>query len=255
MAGSGTIDRHGLALASWARKPMTGPEGKRWIPATYRWSWAAASRPWRGHTVSLLARGSTGRARFRRSMTAGSVAIALVLTLAPLTNAATLTNSWKAKIGSAGANGTATLNLFTTGHRPGRPQTGQAQGVLDACGDVAQDELLGQDPAEPCLDQDELEGRRHAHDEPHGRPGEFDQGRHKGHRQDRDSHRQQHDRQMWRVHGRARAGLPGGDHRGRAVSIRGGDQPDRRLGRELLQRHDLANQSRDEHPAVDLAGG
>lgn len=48
-------------------------------------------------------------------MTAGSVAIALVLTLAPLTNAATLTNSWKAKIGSAGANGTATLNLFTTG--------------------------------------------------------------------------------------------------------------------------------------------
>lgn len=48
-------------------------------------------------------------------MTAGSVAFALVLTLAPLTNAATLTNSWKAKIGSAGANGTATLNLFTTG--------------------------------------------------------------------------------------------------------------------------------------------
>jgi YVTN family beta-propeller protein len=48
-------------------------------------------------------------------MTAGSVAIAIVLALAPLTNAATLTNSWKAKIGSSGVNGTATLNLFTTG--------------------------------------------------------------------------------------------------------------------------------------------
>ena len=59
--------------------------------------------------------GSTHRARFWRSIVAGSLAMAVVLAFAPLTNAATLTNTWLAKIGTAGAYGSATLNLYLSG--------------------------------------------------------------------------------------------------------------------------------------------
>lgn len=48
-------------------------------------------------------------------MAAGSLAMAVVLTFAPLANAATLSASWKAKVGSSGANGSATLNLYVSG--------------------------------------------------------------------------------------------------------------------------------------------
>jgi hypothetical protein len=45
-----------------------------------------------------------------------SLAVSLVLALAPVSaQAATLSGAWKAKIGSAGANGTATIQAYTTG--------------------------------------------------------------------------------------------------------------------------------------------
>jgi YVTN family beta-propeller protein len=45
-----------------------------------------------------------------------SLAVSLALALAPVSaQAATLSGAWKAKIGSAGANGTATIQVFTTG--------------------------------------------------------------------------------------------------------------------------------------------
>lgn len=47
---------------------------------------------------------------------AATLAVVTLLAMGPLTvNAATLTNSWKAKIGSAGANGTATVSAYLTG--------------------------------------------------------------------------------------------------------------------------------------------
>ena len=56
----------------------------------------------------------------RRSLRSGgaslAVAVALLLAFAPLaTDAATVTSAWKAKIGSAGANGTATVQGYATG--------------------------------------------------------------------------------------------------------------------------------------------
>ena len=59
--------------------------------------------------------GSTRRARLLRSATAALVAMAVVLAFAPLTNAATLTNAWQAKIGTGGVNGSATLSVYLTG--------------------------------------------------------------------------------------------------------------------------------------------
>jgi virginiamycin B lyase len=48
-------------------------------------------------------------------MAAGTLAMAVVLAFAPLASGATLSNAWKAKIGSAGVNGSATLNLYVSG--------------------------------------------------------------------------------------------------------------------------------------------
>src|SRR5260221_4218513 len=59
--------------------------------------------------------GSSGHARVWRGMVAGSLALAVVMAFAPIASAATLTNAWKAKIGSAGVNGSATLSLYLTG--------------------------------------------------------------------------------------------------------------------------------------------
>jgi len=53
--------------------------------------------------------------RRRRAVTALSLAMALVLATAPVASAATLTNTWAAKIGTSGANGTATISAFATG--------------------------------------------------------------------------------------------------------------------------------------------
>ena len=44
-----------------------------------------------------------------------TLAVSLALAITPIASAATLTNAWQAKIGTAGANGTATINSFTTG--------------------------------------------------------------------------------------------------------------------------------------------
>ena len=44
-----------------------------------------------------------------------TLAVSLALAMTPIASAATLTNAWQAKIGTAGANGTATINSFTTG--------------------------------------------------------------------------------------------------------------------------------------------
>jgi YVTN family beta-propeller protein len=59
--------------------------------------------------------GSSGHARVWRGMVAGSLALAVVMAFAPIASAATLTNAWKAKIGSAGVNGSATLSLYLSG--------------------------------------------------------------------------------------------------------------------------------------------
>jgi YVTN family beta-propeller protein len=59
--------------------------------------------------------GSSGRLRRWRAGIAISVTLALLVTAAPSVAAAPLTTAWAAKIGSAGANGTATINTFTTG--------------------------------------------------------------------------------------------------------------------------------------------
>jgi YVTN family beta-propeller protein len=56
--------------------------------------------------------------RLRRvSATVTTIVLALSFALAtsPIANAATLTNAWQAKIGTGGANGTATINAYTTG--------------------------------------------------------------------------------------------------------------------------------------------
>src|SRR5260221_3897081 len=58
---------------------------------------------------------SSGHARVWRGMIAGSLALAVVMAFAPIASAATLTNAWKAKIGSAGVNGSATLSLYLSG--------------------------------------------------------------------------------------------------------------------------------------------
>jgi virginiamycin B lyase len=59
--------------------------------------------------------GPDGRARLWRALMASSLAFALMLAVAPAASATTLTNTWAAKIGTAGANGSATLNLYLTG--------------------------------------------------------------------------------------------------------------------------------------------
>jgi len=59
--------------------------------------------------------GTSGPLRPWRTFVAGSLAIAIALAVTPMVNAATLTNTWAAKIGSAGANGSATLNLYLSG--------------------------------------------------------------------------------------------------------------------------------------------
>ena len=62
-------------------------------------------------------RGSGSQAPIRKGRVpaAAMLAVALVLATTPIASAATLTNAWRAKIGTAGANGTATINAYTTG--------------------------------------------------------------------------------------------------------------------------------------------
>ena len=57
------------------------------------------------------------RTRVGRRFISAGVALALTMTLAVATTAgaATVANAWKAKIGSSGANGTATLQVYATG--------------------------------------------------------------------------------------------------------------------------------------------
>ena len=62
---------------------------------------------------SLPARGIRHAWRIRVSGTV--LASALVLSLAPGAQAATVTNAWLAKVGTGGANGTASMQTFTTG--------------------------------------------------------------------------------------------------------------------------------------------
>src|SRR5260221_14249589 len=69
--------------------------------------------------------GSSGHARVWRGMVAGSLALARGMAFAPIASAATLTNAWKANIGSAGGNGSASLTLYLTGTRPDAPQVPQ----------------------------------------------------------------------------------------------------------------------------------
>jgi virginiamycin B lyase len=61
--------------------------------------------------------GAVTRGRRRRSANVlVVVSVAIVLALGPASvNGATLTSAWQAKIGTAGASGTATVNAFTTG--------------------------------------------------------------------------------------------------------------------------------------------
>lgn len=68
------------------------------------------ARPLTDSALSL-ARGRTGR----KGLSAVLLAGLLIVAMAPGAQAATATNAWLAKIGSAGANGTAALNLWTTG--------------------------------------------------------------------------------------------------------------------------------------------
>ena len=60
--------------------------------------------------------GSLARSRIGRiPATVLTLVVALVLAMAPIASAATLANAWSAKIGTSGANGTVTINAFTTG--------------------------------------------------------------------------------------------------------------------------------------------
>ena len=59
--------------------------------------------------------GSSRHARLWRATVSLSVGLAVVLAFAPIVTATTLTNAWMAKIGSAGANGSATINFPLTG--------------------------------------------------------------------------------------------------------------------------------------------
>jgi YVTN family beta-propeller protein len=57
----------------------------------------------------------TAARRWRRLTASVTIAFAVALTAAPVTNAATTSDAWLAKVGSSGANGTATLTAYTTG--------------------------------------------------------------------------------------------------------------------------------------------
>lgn len=73
------------------------------------------SRP--GKAVSKVA-SMRATSRCRRSLGVGlslSMAAILVMTVVAPASAATVGASWKAKIGSAGVNGTATIQAYTTG--------------------------------------------------------------------------------------------------------------------------------------------
>lgn len=60
--------------------------------------------------------GSLARSRIGRvPATVMTLVVALVLATAPIASAATLANAWSARIGTSGANGTVTINAFTTG--------------------------------------------------------------------------------------------------------------------------------------------
>jgi YVTN family beta-propeller protein len=58
---------------------------------------------------------SSTHARRRRGTAGFLLACVMVLAVAPAAQAATATNAWLAKVGSSGANGTATIQAFTTG--------------------------------------------------------------------------------------------------------------------------------------------
>ena len=62
-----------------------------------------------------MARSIAGSPRWRASISMSLVALAAALVCAPLASAATPSGTWTAKIGSAGANGTATISAFTSG--------------------------------------------------------------------------------------------------------------------------------------------
>lgn len=51
----------------------------------------------------------------RRAFPSMAVALTMMMTVVTTADAATATNAWRAKIGSAGANGTATVQAYTTG--------------------------------------------------------------------------------------------------------------------------------------------
>lgn len=53
--------------------------------------------------------------KWRVLAASSSLVVALGLAMAPVASAATLTNSWQAKLGSGGANGSATINAYTSG--------------------------------------------------------------------------------------------------------------------------------------------
>jgi YVTN family beta-propeller protein len=53
--------------------------------------------------------------RWRVSVTAMALTVAIALATTSIASAATLTNAWQAKVGTGGANGTVTINAYTTG--------------------------------------------------------------------------------------------------------------------------------------------
>ena len=65
-------------------------------------------------TVGSIRATFPGRRRMGVGLSLSMAAILAMTTVAPA-SAATVGASWKAKIGSAGANGTATINAYTTG--------------------------------------------------------------------------------------------------------------------------------------------
>jgi YVTN family beta-propeller protein len=62
-----------------------------------------------------IARSSIAARSWRRTISSLVLASLVMLAAAPSAQAATSTNSWLAKIGSSGANGTAAINAYTTG--------------------------------------------------------------------------------------------------------------------------------------------